>query len=280
MKKILLVSGLVLLCFLLTVLAVNGQVSSWRSNPPTRISSGSSPIGQRNDVSMWRNSPSREFNRPEPIRPGSNITRHPYTYYNNWGWGWSRWDLWGAPMIGFNYYSPYWYYNSYGYRQPARIYVYNDGKKDTIYGKKPIINFGLSKTNNNQMGGYFAIGNKDYFIMDFVSTYQQDNSTYFPYGTINKVDFPLIKDLKKERTLYLGLGKRIKRFGVHGMIGFGSENVYWRGVDKYGEITFPKYEHNFTTVKVGVIRDYKNFSFKLDHDPIRNYWQVGLGLNL
>ena len=254
------------------------QVSSWRSHAPSVNYSTPRSNSGLDNISRWRDVSPREFNRPQPTRPGSNIVvTHP-SYYNSWGWG--TWGLWGAPMYGFNYYSPYWYYNSYGYRQPARVYVYENGKKDTIFGKKPIINFGLSKTNNEQLGGFFAVGNKGYFIMDFVTTYKPDYSTFFPYGTISQVDFPLISDLKKQRTFYLGVGKRFGRTGVHGMIGFGSENAYWRGYDRYGEITFPKYSHNFTTFKFGLMHDLKHFTIKLDNDPVRNYWQAGLGINL
>ncbi|NCU54860.1 MAG: hypothetical protein EBW57_02285, partial [Candidatus Fonsibacter ubiquis] len=36
-------------------------------------------------------------------------------------------------------------------------------------------------------------------------------------------------------------GKRIKRTGVHFMVGHVVEDVKWRGRDDYGYITFPKY---------------------------------------
>jgi len=273
---------LLLLIMLLPLVALS-QVSSWRSNPPQPQRSTPSiqqSIPQRNDISSWRNESPREFNRPKPTRPGSNIiiNNNPWGW-NNWGWGWNRWDLWGAPAFGWNFYSPAWYWNDWGYRQPARVYVYDNGKRDTVRGKKPIYNVGLHMTNNQQLGGYFAVGNKTYFIMDFVSTYEPDRSTFFPYGTITQVDFPLIKDLVKERTIYVGAGRRFKRTGFHAMLGFGSENVYWRGKDRIGEITFPKYDAKFTTIKIGALRDFKNFTLKFDTDPIRGYSQLGLGIN-
>lgn len=268
---------LLLFLVLVPTLALS-QISSWRGGS----SQSSAPVilNQRSDVSSWRNSTPIEFNRPEPTKPGSNIIIRDPWFYDNWGWGWNRWGMWGAPAFGFNYWNPYWYYNDFGYRQPGRIYVYENGKKDTVFGKKPIINFTIHKTSNNQIGGSFAIGNKSYFITDFVTTFEPDRSTYFPFGTIDKVDFPLIKDLVKERTIYIGGGKRFNRTGFHTMLGFGNERVFWRGKDKLGEITFPKYQTNFTTVKVGVMHDIKNFTIKVDADPIRNYWQAGLGLNL
>jgi hypothetical protein len=269
---------LLLFLFLVPTLALS-QVSSWRSSPPSRISSGGSFQSQSNDISAWRNSNPRDFNRPQPNKPGSNIVVYDPWGWNNFGWGWNRWGLWGAPMFGWDFYTPMWYFNDWGYRQPARIYVYEDGRRDTIKGKKPIINFGLHSTTNSQIGGYFAVGNKGYFIMDFVSTYKSDNSTYFPFGNITQVDFPLISDLKRERTFYFGGGARYKRTGFHTMIGFGREIVRWRGKDDLGEITFPKYESNFVTAKVGVLHDIKSFTIKLDVDPIRNFTQVGLGFN-
>jgi len=241
---------LLLILLLVPTLALS-QVSSWRSNPPSRVQSSPSIQGQRSDVSMWRNDGPREFNRPQPTKPGSNII------INNNPWMWNDW----------------------GYRQPARVYVYENGKADTIRGQKPIINFVLGKTTNNQISTSIAIGNRSYFIADFVTTFESDRSTFFPFGTIDKVDFPLISDLKKERTIYLGAGKRFKRTGLHALIGFGTENVYWRGKDAYGEITFPKSQTQFTTIKIGAMRDFKNFTFKFDTDPIRGYSQFGLGLN-
>lgn len=265
--------------FLILPILVFSQVSSWRSSSPSSTQSPSKVQSPSNNSSGWRNYSPREFNKPRPTKPGSNIIIYNTNpYYNNWGW--NNWGAWGAPMYGFNNYYPFWYDNPYGYRQPARVYVYDNNKTDTIFGKKPVINFGLSMTNTKQIGGFFAIGNKGYFILDFITTYKPDNSTYFPYGTLSQVDFPLISDLKKQRTFYIGGGKRFNRTGVHAMIGFGSENVYYRGYDSYGEITFPKFDHSFTTVKLGTMYDLKHFTLKIDFDPFRNCWQLGLGVNL
>jgi len=96
---------------------------------------------------------------------------------------------------------------------------------------------------------------------------------------LDKVDFPLINDLVKKRSLYLGVGKRFGRLGIHTMLGFGSERVLFRGKDVIGEITFPKSYTEYTSLKVGVMRDFKNFTLKFDTDPIRNYSQFGVGLN-
>lgn len=266
---------LLLILLLVPTLAL-GQVSSWRGSGSTTQSFSSPPL-RNNDISSWRNESPREFNRPQQTKPGSNIVvRDPWF---NYGWGFNRWSMWGAPTFGWNFWQPMWYRNDWGYRQPARIYVYENGKRDTIKGKKPIISVGLHHTTDIQLGGFFTIGNKVYFVMDFNSTYQPDRSTYFPYGTIDRVDFPLISDLTKKRSAYFGLGRRVGRVGVHAMFGFANERVFWRGRDQVGEITFPKSRHNFTTVKFGAIKDYKNFTMKMDYDPILKYGQMGLGLN-
>jgi len=260
---------------------VLSQVSNWRSSPsqPQRSSpSVQQSISQRNDVSRWRNESPREYNRPVQTRPGSNIiVRDPF--FNDWGWGWNRWNMWGAPGFGWNFWQPSWYFNDWGYRQPQRIYVYNDGKRDTIRGKKPVISFGVQKTTDNQIGGFFTIGNKGYLIAEYNSSVERDNSTFFPFGNITQVDFPMVNDLVQRNSFYIGAGKRIKRTGVHFMVGTVSEDVKWRGKDDLGYITFPKYLDRFTTLKFGALHDYKNFTIKVDYDPIINNGSFGLGVN-
>lgn len=280
MKKALLIIGLTSLLVLFCSIALYSQVSSWRGGVSTpRVSTPSiQSVPQRNNVSSWRNESPREFNRPQRTRPGSNIiVRDPF--FNDWGWGWNRWDMWGAPMFGWNFWQPMWYMNDWGYRQPARVYVYDNGKRDTIRGKKPVISFGIQKTTDNQVGGFFTIGNKGYLIMEYNSSVERDNSTFFPYGNITQIDFPLVSDLVQRNSFYIGAGKRIKRTGVHFMIGSVSEDVKWRGRDDLGYITFPKYLDRFTTVKVGALHDFKNLTIKYDYDPIIRSNTFGLGIN-
>jgi len=277
--------NLFLIFSMVPVLAI-GQVSNWRTSPPTQQQSTpqrSTPsvqpsVPQRNDVSNWRSQPpSRGNDRPIRTRPGSNIiVRDPWLMNN---WGWNRWDMWGAPSFGWNFWNPGFYFNDWGYRQPARVYVYDDGRRDTIKGKKPIISFGIQKTNDKQIGGFFTVGNKGYFITEYNSSFERDNSTFFPFGNITQVDFPMVNDLVQKNSFYVGAGKRIKRTGVHLMIGTVSEDVKWRGKDAIGYITFPKYKDRFTTVKIGGIHDYKNLTIKFDYDPIISNGTFGLGVN-
>ena len=272
----------ILLSLLIFPLLTFGQVSSWRNNPPqqstppprsTPSTQPSTP--QRNEVSSWRNNPPRNnVGQPNVIIP------NPYS--NNWGWnnwGWNNWNMLGAPVFGWNHWSPSWYTNDWGYRQPARVYVYDNGKTETIRGKKPIISFGIQTTTDKQIGGFFTIGNKAYFIAEYNSTFKRDNSTFFPYGTITQVDFPMVDDFVEQRSFYVGVGKRINKIGIHGMIGFGSEVIRWQGKDAIGGISFPKSNASFTTFKIGLIRDFKFVTLRLDTDPIRGYSQISIGLN-
>ena len=262
------------------------QVSNWRTNPPQQSQPQQrveaprvqTPTPQRNDVSDWRNQPpSRGYDRPLRTRPGSDIIIRNQWGWNNWGW--NRWDMWGAPAFGWNYWNPGFYSNHWGYRQPARVYVYENGKRDTIKGKKPVISVGIQTTGGNQIGGFFTMGNKAYFIAEYNSTFEKDNSTFFQYGNITQVDFPMVSDLVKQSNFYIGIGKRIKRTGIHMMIGSVTEDVKWRGKDDIGYITFPKYKDRFTTVKIGALHDFKNLTIKYDYDPIIRKSTFGLGMN-
>lgn len=255
---------IVLLC-LVPVLSFS-QVSNWRSNPPQASFSAPSIQSQRSDVSNWRIDP-----------PRSNRTTQPFII--DYGWGWNRWNMWGAPAFGWNFWQPMWYLNDWGYRQPGRVYVYENGKRDTILGKKPIYNFGIQKSTDKQIGGFFAVGNKSYFITEFNTTYDKDNSTFFPYGELQGIDFPLVEDQVRIKTFYAGIGKRFKRTGFHIMLGTVNERVRWRGKDAVGYITFPKYHTTNMTAKFGIIQDIKTLTIKIDYDPFIKTATMGLGLN-
>lgn len=266
--------------FLVFPLFSISQISSWRNNSQNNTTSSSSSSSKSNvpqvsesSVSSWRNSQPSQFNRP-PQRPNQTII-YQDPIFN----GWNRWNVWGAPSWGWNSWYPMYYFNDFGYRQPARVYILENGKRDTIKGKKPIVSFGLHHTTNSQMGVFFTVGNKGYFVVDFNTTYKRDRSTYFPYGTINLVDFPLISDLVKQNSFYVGVGKRLGRVGVHGMVGFANERVLYRGKDDLGEITFPKSSNQFISFKLGAMKDFGSLTLKLDCDPVIGYGQMGVGVN-
>ena len=270
-----------LLMLLLVIPMISfSQVSSWRqtggSVPASSQTSQSTQtrvqpsIPQQNNVSSWRNNP------PETSRPNYNIIARPNNWGwggNNWGWQWNNWG-WYQPM-------PYIWYDDFGWRQRSVIHIYESGKRDTIRKEPVYTAFGLGYTNNKQASFWGLIGGKkSYFIMDYVMTYAIDHNQYYPYGQINNVDFPLSKeDWKKESTFYVGAGKRIGKIAIHGMIGFGNEIIRWQGKDAIGGISFPKSNTSFTTYKIGLIRDFKFVTLKVDTDPIRGYSQISIGLN-
>jgi hypothetical protein len=271
--------SIITLLVLLPTLAFS-QVSIWRqtggSVPASSQTSQSTQtrvqpsVPQQNNVSSWRNNPPQES---QPLPPRGRGGFQNWNRNNQFGYYWGNWG-WYQPM-------PYIWYDDYGWRQRSVIHVYESGKRDTIRKERVYTSFGFGHTTNKQAAFWGIVGgNKGYFIMDYVMTYAIDQNQYYPYGQINNVDFPLSKtDWKKESTFYVGAGKRIGKIGIHGMIGFGNEIIRWQGKDDLGGISFPKSNSTFTTFKVGIIKDFKFVTLKLETDPIRGYSQISIGLN-
>jgi len=269
------------LIFAMIPMLTFGQISNWRSNPPQQQQSSpqqsapqrsvpSTSTPSRNDnVSSWRASPQpqspQENNRPF-IRQNNTPYRYgnPYYYYGTYGW----------------YYPSYYYwYDPYGYRNRGQVYIYENGKSDTIRTTPTRFTIGIQKS-NDMLGAWSTIGNDGFLILDYVTTYEQDKSEFFPYGRITQVDFPMVSDYIKRNIFYIGAGKTLDhKWKLSASIGFGNEIVRYRGKDAVGYITFPKYSGNFTTVKLGLIRQYNKVSGKLDYDVNRKYLSLGLGLN-
>ena len=254
------------------------QVSSWRTNAPQQSQTTQSQqtrvqpsIPQQNNVSSWRNNPPQQL-QPQPD-PRGRVGIQNWNRANQFGYYWGNWG-WYQPY-------PYIWYDDFGWRQRSIIHIYENGRRDTVASKPVLFSAGIGHTTNNQAAYWGLIGGKKgYFIMDYVTTYAIDQNQYFPHGQINNVDFPLSKnDWKKESTFYVGGGKRIGKIGIHGMIGFGNEVIRWQGKDAIGGISFPKSNSTFTTYKIGIIRDFKFVTLKLDTDPIRGYSQISIGLN-
>ena len=261
----------ILLALLFVPSFLFGQVSSWRNTPPQqRVETprATPSVPQRDDVSRWRSEPSTQT-QPDPRgRVGIQNWGRPNQFGHYWGnWGWYQ------PF-------PYIWYDDFGWRQRSIIHVYENGRRDTIRKESVYTSFGIGHTNNKQVSFWGAVGRKKgYFILDYTMSYDIDKNEYYPYRRINEVDFPLSEnEFVKQGTLYLGGGKRFGKLGVHGMIGFGNENIRYQGRDALGGISFPKSNSNFTTFKIGIIRDFKFFTLKLDRDPIRNYNQISVGL--
>ena len=267
---------------------LNAQVSTWRQtggSVPAQTSQSTQTrvqpsIPQQNEnVSKWRT-------QTAPIRPGDKFEGQPLTRryrpttYNPYGLQYGVWG-WYQPY-------PYIWYDNYGWRQRSVVRIYENGRRDTVKGKPLYVNLGIQFSGKNMLGGYITIGNKGYFIIDYLTTNQMDNITkytlgsdYFPNKSLSDVDFPIISsNIIKRNIFYLGGGKMINnKTGFHVMIGFGNDNKIYRGQDKIGYLTFPNKE-TFTTVKFGLLHNYKNLGLKLDYDPIKEIFMWGLGIHL
>ena len=286
---------LLLLLSLIPTLSI-GQVSNWRQGSSNTSSSSQSntPSSRTTDpspqVSNWRQDPPKRepptYYTP-PRRP--LMPSYPSTYFGS-----NRWFGWGAPMY-FDYWTPSFYYNNWGYREPSRIY-YRGERQDTVKGRKVHFSFGFQTTVfKDQVGGWLTIGDRVYFIGEFNLTVNTDDSYFASNKTIwnyyndvmviNGVPrtisqlFPLQSDVVKNNSFYVGLGKKMKRTGIHMMVGLDHNNLKYRYKDDVGYITFPKSDKKMFTVKMGVIRDIGIFTVKLDVDPITRRVTAGTGLN-
>lgn len=262
-----------ILLFLINHYAAFSQVSSWRSgslNSSSSVGRGTSqmvsPQQHQQNYSQWRNQrPNNPYYNNRPV-----VVNRPI-----WVGGMYPW------FNGFGYYNmyPYTWYDNYGYRNRGKVRVYKDGKKDTVYVKPIRVSFGIQSTTNNEVGGWLTIGNETYFIAEYQTTYHKNRASYFPNGNIGAVDFPLVNDWVDNRTLYLGAGKKYGRVGVHMSIGINKEVTRFQGKDKLGYITFPKSDYDYVSLKIGLLRDIKNSTLKLDYDAVRSVGVVGLGIN-
>lgn len=273
MKKI-----LFLLLAIIPVLA-NSQVSSWRSNPPQKTTEAprvQPQTPQRSETSSWRT-------QTAPIRPGDKFNPNPQPTRRVRVQNWNRANPYGYYLGAYGWYQPfpYTWYDDYGWRQRSVIQVYENGRRDTVRKETRYYTLGLGHTNNRQASFWGTIGSKKtYFVLDYTMSYDIDRNQYYPHGRIDLVDFPLSdNDFIKQGAIYVGVGKRIGKLGVHGMIGFGNEIIRYQGKDAIGGISFPKSSGNFTTFKIGAIKSFKFIDVKFDVDPIRKYSQIGIGLN-
>ncbi len=225
-------------------------------------------------------------NQTYNYKPGSNrtvILNDPY--WNNWGWGWNRWN----PTFGWNSYSPYFWYDNWGYRNPGRVYIYDNGKTDTIRRTRVHGNFGIQYFTNNELGGWLTFGTKTYFIMDYSRTNNNRTSVYYPSLTLDRVlpwSDRKLSDEISTNMFSVGLGKKLhKTVGVHLGLGVGREERRFRFFDEMfvlsnnGEYSFPNYKKTVFTLKLGTIVNVsRNISLKLDGDLGRGEISYGLGI--
>lgn len=227
--------------------------------------------------------------RQENSRPQYQKFQQPIIY-NDYPM-WNRWNRWGAPMYGYNYYDT-WYTNDlYGRRLPVRTYYYRNGNSDTIYGNPMSTRFGIHYTNQKDFGGWITIGSKNFFYFELNTKIETDNSTFYDDYRVNFVQALQVwkderkKDLNKGSSVYAGFGTKIKRSQFYLAIGHTKEKKHYQFFDETfslsnnGLYSFSNTSKNIISFKVGIIQDWKRFSFKTDYDPIRNNFAIGFGLN-
>ena len=219
-------------------------------------------------------------------RSGGYNQYYYYPYYNDYYWGYNRWPYY----YGYNYYYPYYWYDTWGYRNPARVYVYDNGKQDTVKVTVPTTVLGLSFNSGRELGGWLTVGRKNYFIVEYSHSYQTDNSTYYSNITIqDAIDWNdrQLKDQVNTGLFSLGLGTHVKKeLSVYGQLGFGSKTVRKKYYDELrilsnnGEYSFPYTHSNVTTVKVGAVYHINKVLAKFDADIVRQTYSVGIGIKL
>jgi len=248
------------------------------TNTQTRVNS--SEIFQKQEI------------RKESQNPRQTTINHQQPIYGD-SWGrtrWNSWNRWGAPYSYMNYYD--WdFYDRWGYRRPARIYQYSDGKKDTIVSKKTKTRLGINFSTNNQVGGWITVGNAFYFKGQFSKIISQDRSEYYTHPDVNFYNANSVwndqrlENITKGWSLYLGVGREFKNIGVNLSLGVGRETENYQFFDEYyqlsnnGKYSFKNFVDDYVTMSLGVTHDFKFLSISGDFDPIRKTFWLGTGFN-
>lgn len=207
----------------------------------------------------------------------------PVTYYDYDRWNWVNW---GAPTFGFRGFIPSYYYDRFGLRQPSRIYTMDNGEKMTVKGVKKHWRFGLSYNTINQLGGFISYGNKTYLIAEYSSYIPNDESSFIPNLTMDKVlewEDKKLDDIFYGGSVYIGCGIKVNSFGIYVMPGYTWTTQNFQFFDEFyilsnnGRYSFPNFSENSVTAKVGILYDYKLLTTKIDYNPFRNYINFGVG---
>lgn len=219
------------------------------------------------------------FNNPPVFGPNPGF--YDYDRFN--------WIRWGAPVAGYSHFYPFYYYDRFGFRQPGRVYRYNDNRVDTVRGERQHWRLGLSYNTDNQLGGWVTYGNKRFFIVEYCSYLTNDKSSFLPNLTMDNViqwNDKRLDDIMYGGVVYVGGGFKLNKFGMYIMPGYGWDRSNFQFFDEFyilsnnGKYSFPDYSENYFTGKIGVIYDYKYLSTKVDYNPFRNNVNFGIGIVL
>lgn len=237
--------------------------------------------------------PSREYSQKQDVRSYNQRPDNNWNPRNRPGMGWNdpyfrRWNTWGAPLYGFDFWTPGFYYDPWGYRNPYRIYHYPGGRADTVKGKPTRVSFGIQGS-RNMAGAWLTVGNKGYFIVDYSQFIQPDESTFYPNLTMDKVipwGDEKLENIWSGRSVYMGLGKKFGRTGLHAMVGFGREREKYQFLDEMyvlsnnGKYSILVSDQNYIGTKLGILHDFKRATLKFDYETTRRRAFFGIGINL
>lgn len=207
------------------------------------------------------------------------------TYYDHYRY---NWYTWGAPYSGYINYTPLFYYDRFGLRQPSRIYNMSDGSKKVVEGKKTNYRLGLGYGYKNNLSFWGSAGRRTFFIAEVSTIVQVDRSSFMPNVRMDEVlkwNDRQLEDLNSGNILYLGVGTKFSKLGGYLMCGYGYEIHNLQFFDELfilsnnGRYSIRNYDESFFTGKIGLIYDHKFVSFKTDYNPFRNNLNIGLGIS-
>jgi hypothetical protein len=213
-----------------------------------------------------------------------NNTRPTSIYRNN---SYYNWWSWGAPYSGFIGFSPSFYYDRFGMRQPMRVYEMSDGSKKNIKGKKTNYRLGLGYGYKNNLSFWSTIGKKSFFMVEYSDIIQNDQSTFYYNITMDEVirwQDRRLDDITHGGAIYLGGGTKFSKLGAYIMGGYAWEIKNFQFFDELyllsnnGKYSIRDYDNKFFTGKVGLIYDYKYLTIKSDYDLFRNIINLGFGV--
>lgn len=255
---------------------------SIRTNTPSQSSSSQSRITSTEifDKQQIR----RENERPKTI-----FIPNPPPAWGGIG-GWNQWYRWGAPY-SFNSFYDWDVYDRWGYRRPARIFQLSDGRRDTVLSKKNKVRLGINFSTNNEIGGWVTIGNTVYFKGQFNKIISSDRSEFYNNPDVNFYNASSVwndkrlEDITKGWSVYLGVGREFKYFGVNLSLGIGNEQENYQFFDELyilsnnGNYSFKNFVDNYVSTSIGITHDYKFLSISADFDPLRKTFWLGTGFN-
>jgi hypothetical protein len=206
--------------------------------------------------------------------------------YNGFDYNWVRW---GAPYNDFLFYTPSFYYDRFGFRQPMRIYQMSDGNKKIVNGEKMNYRIGVGYGFKDNLSFWASVGKRNFFMVEYSTILESDKSSFMSNVTMDDVirwQDERLEDIRYGGTIYMGAGRKFSKFGAYVMGGYGWETHNLQFFDELyvlsnnGRYSIRDYNEKYFTAKLGAIYDHKYISLKTDYDLFRNIFNVGFGITL